>query len=103
MCSCYHNYTPSSKDALKSVKLAKSCGHDGLAAENFIFADTIICVQLSLLFSNMLMHGFLPNEFMKSLIVPLIKSKTGDTTDKGNYRPIALVTACSKIFQGDIT
>ena len=30
---------------------------------------------------------------------PIIKNKTGDTSDKNNYRPIALVTACSKIFE----
>ena len=35
---------------------------------------------------------------MKTAIVPIIKNKTGDTSDKNNYRPIALVTACSKIF-----
>ena len=36
---------------------------------------------------------------MKAGIVPIIKNKTGDTRDKNNYRPIALVTACSKIFE----
>ena len=37
--------------------------------------------------------------FMKTAIVPIIKNKTGDTSDKNNYRPIALVTAASKIFE----
>ena len=36
---------------------------------------------------------------MKTAIVPIIKNKTGDTSDKNSYRPIALVTACSKIFE----
>ena len=36
---------------------------------------------------------------MKTAIVPIIKNKTGDTSDKNNYRPIALVTACLKIFE----
>ena len=36
---------------------------------------------------------------MKTAIVPIIKNKTGDTSDKNNYRPIALVTAYSKIFE----
>ena len=36
---------------------------------------------------------------MKTAIVPIIKNKTGDTSDKNNYRPIALVTAASKIFE----
>ena len=44
-------------------------------------------------------HGYLPAEFMKTAIVPIIKCKTGNTADKNNYRPIALVTACSKKIQ----
>ena len=39
---------------------------------------------------------------MKIAIVPIIKNKTGDTSDKNNYRPIALVTACSKVFESCI-
>ena len=54
------------KDALQSTKLGKACGHDGLAAEHFIFADGSICVYLSMLYSSMLSHGYLPEEFIKS-------------------------------------
>ena len=35
------------KDALQSAKRGKACGHDGLAAEHFIFPDGSICVYLS--------------------------------------------------------
>ena len=36
---------------------------------------------------------------MKTALVPIIKNKTGDTGDKNNYMPIALVTAASKNFE----
>ena len=36
---------------------------------------------------------------MKTAIIPIIKNKTGDTSDKNNYRPILLVTAASKLFE----
>ena len=42
---------------------------------------------------------YLPAEFMKTAIVPIIKSKTGNTADKNNCRPIVLVTARSKSFE----
>ena len=32
-------------------------------------------------------------------MVPIIENKTGDTSDKNNYRPIVLVTATSKLFE----
>ena len=86
-------------DALKSIKCGKSCGVDGISAEHFVFAHSRIHVLLSLLFSAFITHGYLPDMFIKTAIVPNIKNKTGDTSDKNTYRPIALVTAASKIFE----
>ena len=31
--------------------------------------------------------------------IPILKNKNGDTSAKNNYRPIAIVTAMSKIFE----
>ena len=36
---------------------------------------------------------------MKTALVPIVKNKTRDTSDKNNYRPIAIVTAASKLFE----
>ena len=91
--------TPDINVALYSLKSGKSCGVDGLAAEHFLFAHRITHVFLSLLFNTFILHGYLPADFMKTAIVPIIKNKTGDTSDKNNYRPIALVTAASKLFE----
>ena len=60
----------------------KACGVDGLAAEHFIYANKIIHVYLSLLFNCFISHGYLPRDFMKTAIVPIIKNKTGDSSDK---------------------
>ena len=60
--------------ALKQMKHGKSCGLDGLAAEHFIFADRVLCVLLSLLYTSMLSHGYLPAEFMLSAIIPVFKN-----------------------------
>ena len=47
----------------------------------------------------MLTHAYLPSNFMLSFIVPLIKDKKGDVTSKDNYRPIALTSIISKVFE----
>ena len=86
-------------NALKNAKTGKACGVDGLAAEHFIYADAIIHIHLSLLFNCFISHGYLPRDFMKTAIVPIIKNKSGISSHKANYRPIALGTACSKIFE----
>ena len=92
--------TPSMVEAaIAKLKAGKSCGNDGIAAEHFKNADNSLLVHLSLLFTCLVSHGYLPSDFMKTLIVPLVKNKTGDTSDVNNYRPIALVTVSSKIFE----
>ena len=36
---------------------------------------------------------------LDSVIVPLVKNKCGDLSDKNNYRPIALSSIVSKVFE----
>ena len=36
---------------------------------------------------------------MKTALVTIVKNKTGDTSVKNYYRPIAIVTAASKLFE----
>lgn len=85
--------------ALKCAKKGKSPGLDLLSTEHFVHADKSVSVFLALLFNSFLSHGYLPAKFMLSAIMPIVKNKTGDTGDKSNYRPIAIVNACSKIFE----
>ena len=68
-------------------------------AEHFKFAGKRLHIVLSLLLTCISSHGFIPDTFMKSIIIPLIKDKAGDITDKTNYRPIALSTISSKIYE----
>ena len=78
---------------IKAVKLGKADGIDGLSAEHFVCAHTKISVHLSLLFTAMLTHGHMLSDLMKTAIVPILKNRQVDTSDKNNYRPIAIVTA----------
>ena len=94
---CY--YYIFSKTTIFRKYMYITCAVDGLAAEHFIYADAIIHIHLSLLFNCFISHDYLPRDFMKTAIVPIIKNKSGNSSDKANYRPIALVTACSKIFE----
>lgn len=35
---------------------------------------------------------------MKTLVVPIIKNRTGDSSDINNYRPISLATVMAKVL-----
>ncbi len=47
----------------------------------------------------MLRYDYLPDSFMLTMLVPLLKSKTGDITNTCNYCPIALSIVCLKIME----
>ena len=67
--------------------------------ECFIFGGTRLYIHLSILFNCFIRYGYLPKSFMQSLIIPLLKVKSGNVTDVDNYRAIAVSTAVSKIFE----
>ena len=43
--------------------------------------------------------GFLPSTMTDTILVPIIKDKTGNASSKANYRPIALTSVLSKVFE----
>ena len=77
----------------------KSPGLDGLSAEHFKFAHSILSELMSTLVSSIVVHGHLPQSMNESVIVPIIKDKNKRVNDKNNYRPICLSNVCSKIIE----
>ena len=100
---CYGNnllVTPRMvKYDIDKLKSGKACGNDGLSAEHFIHSDRRITILLSIFYNKVISHGHLTDDFMKTIIILLINNKSGDTSNVNNYRPIALVTVASKIFE----
>ncbi|KAJ8710817.1 hypothetical protein PYW08_009332 [Mythimna loreyi] len=85
---------------IKGMTRGKSPGHDGLSIEHFQHAGPHLPRLLGLLFTLCIRHSYLPNELMKTVVVPIIKNKTGDNSDKSNYRPISLATTTAKVLDG---
>jgi len=45
-----------------------------------------LAVHLCLLFNLFLQFCYMPSDIMQSVIVPLVKDKSGDLSDVNNYR-----------------
>ena len=86
-------------EVVKSLPSRKSSGLDGLNGESLKHADPLLCLLLSICYTCMFKHCYMPQSMINSVIVPLVKNKSGDLTDKNNYRPIALSSIASKVFE----
>ena len=90
------------QEAVGNLECGKSAGPDGIFAESIKFAHHRIHVLLSLCFSLCLTHGYMPLDMIKTTIVPVIKNKCGNLADSNNYRPIAIATIVSKLYESTI-
>ena len=84
---------------IKKLPLQKSAGADGITAKHLRYAHYCACIYLSVLFNLCVSHGFIPEDCLITDIVPILKCKNKKETNVGNYRPIAVATTISKLFE----
>lgn len=85
--------------AIKKLPGNKAAGCDGLPAEAFKYCHPILHIMLAALFNACIIHQFLPQALLLVHLIPLIKNKLKAASDPDNYRPIAITTIASKIFE----
>ena len=101
ICSHAGMYVTTSEvlEVVKDLPNRKSSGLDGLNGESLKYADPLLCLLLSICYTCMFKHSYMPQSMINSIIVPLVKNRCGNLTDKNNYRPIALSSITSKVFE----
>uniref|UniRef100_A0A3B3C5M5 Reverse transcriptase domain-containing protein n=1 Tax=Oryzias melastigma TaxID=30732 RepID=A0A3B3C5M5_ORYME len=77
----------------------KATGLDDVSTEHIKFASPKVFPLLSMCFTSFLTHGFLPDSMLDVLTVPVLKNKAGKISCSDNYRPIALASVMSKLFE----
>ncbi|KAG7305373.1 hypothetical protein JYU34_009439 [Plutella xylostella] len=85
--------------AVRAMTRGKSPGHDGLSLEHILYAGDGVFRLLSILYNQCIRFCFMPSDMMKTVVVPIVKNKTGDLSSPNNYRPISLGTVIGKIFK----
>ena len=84
---------------LQKLHKGKAAGFDGITAEHLLYADHSVVSHIALLFQCMAIHGFVPDDFGRGIIIPIIKNKLGDQNDVDNYRGITLIPVISKLLE----
>lgn len=94
----YHVSAKQVRTIISNMVRGKSPGHDGLSIEHLKFAGVHLPRVLSMFFNLCFIHSHLPQDLMRTIVVPIIKNKTGDLSNKCNYRPISLATVVAKVL-----
>ncbi len=98
-CKYSHSVSVSEcKLAIMHLKSGKHDGHTGHHSDHLIHGSHRLYTYISLLFSSMLKHGFTPDGYLMSTIVPIPKCKRKSLNDSSNYRGIALSSILGKAF-----
>ena len=89
-------------EAIKKLECGKSTGHEGVHDEAIKYAHPRMHVLLSFCFSLCFTHGHMLVYMIETTIAPIIKNKCGNLADINNFRPIAIATIVSKLFESII-
>ena len=82
-----------------AMKRGKAAGVDNISLEHILNSHPSLVCNLCRLFNLMLMHSYVPNDFGRGIIIPLLKDKHGDINNSSNYRGITISPVISKIFE----
>ena len=83
----------------RRLKWKKSAGVDLVQAEHLKHGGRSFAIHKSVAFTAFLRHSFVPKQWLKSFIVPIIKDKKGDSSNMDNYRGIAISCITSKVLE----
>lgn len=82
---------------LKTLKGNSSAGYDGVTTEIFKSIQSVIVTHFTYIVNTCIERGVFPDAFKKAVLVPIYK--TGNKNSIDNYRPIAILSTFSKIFE----
>ena len=86
------------KNALRRMKKGKAVGPDELPVEVWKYMGKMGIKVLTRLFNRLLMSERMPEEWRRSVLIPIYKNK-GDAQCCGNYKEIKLMSHTIKVWK----
>ena len=86
------------REALKRMKGGKAMGPNGIPIKVWRCLGDIAIVWLTKMFNNIFQSNKMPEEWRRSILVPIYKNK-GDIQSCTNYRGIKLMSHTMKLWE----
>ena len=77
----------------------KACGVDEILAEVLYYSSHRLRVLLAIFMNACFRHNHIPQIIINTILIPILKNKLKPVTESDNYRPIAIATSMSKLFE----
>ena len=99
---CHNICKDDVKKAVMKLKSDKIDEGGALFSNNFIHGTDLLYMYISVLFCTMISHGFAPERFLRSTMIPIPKGARANLSDSNMYRSIAISSLLSKILDNII-
>ena len=84
--------------ALSKIQLGKASS--GLIkSQHILMASPKLAIHLNILYNGLLQHSYVPVDFLRGVITPVVKDKDGDLSVTTNYRPVALSNIFAQLLE----
>ncbi len=78
------------KEAVQGLKRGKRDGSVGHSSDHIINATDRLHTTMSLLYSAMVCHGYVPEDMLLSTVIPITVNSRKSLFESDNYRRVAL-------------
>ena len=70
-----------------------------ITAEHILYGSPKLMVHLHILFNAFLQHSFVPGDFLRGTISPVVKNSSGNLNAADNYRGVTLSSTIAHMFE----
>ena len=84
---------------LEGLNVNKSPGPNGLHPSILHNCSGVLALPLSILFSKLFTHSFVPSDWKIANVIPIFKK--GEHSSACNYRPVSLTSVVCKVMESD--
>ena len=87
---------------LSKIKTGKATG-SFVKPQHVLLGSPLLSIHLHFLFNALIQHQYVPNDFLHTIVTPIIKDTSGNHSDSTNYRPVTLSSLVSQLFEHAIS